>query len=187
MELQGGHKRRRCPRCEPNIYRSRQVAKILRMGEALGGSPPLGEEVLSTAPGGVVLPDSPAIARWNDREPEMWKRFIRLMKKRYPLFESVGKFLRDPGARCAHVLGGNGAPCFSEFRIALKPGDENINRNNMVAPTGFEPVFPDRSTLLPQNPLLAGVATDDRGGEGNLLAPGEAGGGGVPVCLGGGR
>jgi len=33
----------------------------------------------------------------------------------------------------------------------LKHGAKNVNEIELVAPTGFEPVFPHRRTLLPAN------------------------------------
>jgi len=38
-------------------------------------------------------------------------------------------------------------PCLKNFSKFLKPGVQNINKNNLVAPTGFEPVFAVRRAL----------------------------------------
>jgi hypothetical protein len=45
------------------------------------------KECCLTAPGNDVLPDEAAILNWNSRESVMWKKFVRLMRKRYSEYE----------------------------------------------------------------------------------------------------
>ena len=63
------------------------------------------KECCLTAPGSDVLPDVEAIAEWNLREPAMWKRFVRLMKRRYDEFEYVAVVeAQQRGAHHVHFI-----------------------------------------------------------------------------------
>jgi len=42
------------------------------------------------------------------------------------------------------------ALCVSDFSVFIKPGAENINEGEMVAPTGFEPVNESQSRGAPR-------------------------------------
>ena len=65
--------------------------------------------------------------------------------------------LRGQGAGHPEPLGvKTRTPCLKSFSKFLKPGVQNIDNNNLVAPTGFEPVFQSRPRFRHVSPILVG-------------------------------